>query len=391
MNLPFQNFILNNSQSYDYIIAGAGCAGLSLAVHMIRSGQFTGKKILIADRDHKSNNDRTWSFWEQTPGIFEPVVFRKWSKTWFHNEGFSKLLDLSPYEYKMIRGIDFYQYCFSVIRGQPGFEFLQGEIGPVQQEGNRALIRIGKDQYSADYIFSSLYKGRPDLGKKDHYLLQHFRGWVIETKDDVFNPDEATLMDFRTGQQKGTTFVYIKPFSKTKALVEYTLFTGELLESSQYDQGLQEYINRFITKNEYQIAEIENGIIPMTNYRFPAVEGRVIRLGTSGGQTKASSGYTFQFIQKHSEKLVQSLIKKGNPFIARPGGKWRFRFYDSVLLNILANKKWPGDRIFTDLFRKNNVTGVLKFLDNESSPAGELKIISSLPTLPFLKAALKQL
>ncbi|HRG94308.1 MAG TPA: lycopene cyclase family protein, partial [Chitinophagaceae bacterium] len=138
------------------------------------------------------------------------------------------------------------------------------------------------------------------------------------------------------------------------------------------------------------ITEIENGIIPMTNYRFPAVDGRIIFLGTAGGQTKASSGYTFQFIQKHSARLVNSLIKKGNPFVSRPGGPARYRFYDSVLLHVLKNGLVPGDKVFTDLFKKNKPQRVLRFLDNESSLGDELKIVSSLPTWPFLKAAIRQ-
>ena len=65
----FQLLFLNSSTQYDYIIAGAGCAGLSLAVHMIHSGKFSDKKILIVDKDDKQKNDRTWCFWEKEPGL----------------------------------------------------------------------------------------------------------------------------------------------------------------------------------------------------------------------------------------------------------------------------------------------------------------------------------
>src|SRR5258706_10713868 len=87
-------------REYDYIIAGAGCAGLSLAVHMIHSGKFSDKKILIVDKEEKNKNDRTWCFWETGPGLFEPLVYQKWKQVWFHGDKFSKLLSLQPYEYK---------------------------------------------------------------------------------------------------------------------------------------------------------------------------------------------------------------------------------------------------------------------------------------------------
>jgi lycopene beta-cyclase len=51
----------------------------------------------------------------------------------------------------------------------------------------------------------------------------------------------------------------------------------------------------------------------------------------------------------------------------------------------------PGKKVFTDLFKNNPVQNVLKFLDNETSLSEELKIISSLPTLPFLKAGIRHM
>jgi Lycopene cyclase protein. len=53
-------------------------------------------------------------------------------------------------------------------------------------------------------------------------------------------------MDFRVAQDAGTTFVYVMPFTPTRALVEYTLFTEKLLEPSAYDQGLETYTREFL-------------------------------------------------------------------------------------------------------------------------------------------------
>jgi lycopene beta-cyclase len=358
---------------------------------MINSGKFKQKKVLIVDKDDKQKNDRTWSFWEKEPGIFDSIVYRKWKNTWFHSGDFSRLLDLYPYEYKMIRGIDFYRHCLNIINEQPNFEIRQGEIQEVFNENNLAVVKLNDKLVFAEYIFNSLQLEKPVLNEKEYYLLQHFKGWIIETTTPVFDPSEATLMDFRTSQKYGTAFVYVKPFSETKALVEYTLFTEKLLEGLEYEEGLKDYFKHCLNVENYTIIEEENGIIPMTNYKFPAVDGRIINIGTAGGQTKASSGYTFRFIQKHSSRIIDNLAKRDNPFIPLPGGPRRFKFYDSTLLYILKHNKVPGHKIFTSLFQKNKPRQVLRFLDNESSFGDELKIISSLPKMPFLKAALKQL
>lgn len=288
----------------------------------------------------------------------------------------------------MIRGIDFYRYCLDRIRKEPGFDIRFGEVRSLTTEGNKAVLQLGEERFTAEYIFSSILFEKPVLQKGEHYLLQHFKGWVIETEAPVFNPHEATLMDFRTGQEQGATFVYVKPFSEREALVEYTLFTPALLQPAQYEAGLRDYIERILQVKNYTVREVEDGIIPMTDHKFPAVNGRVIQLGTSGGQTKASSGYTFRYIQKHSARITENLVKRGNPFIPMPTGSARFRFYDSVLLRVLAKRTVPGDKIFTYLFKKNKPQRVFRFLDNETSLADELKIISSLPTIPFLKAAI---
>lgn len=375
-------------QGADYIIAGAGCAGLSLAMHMIESGKFTDKKILLIDKDRKHVNDRTWCFWQQQESLFEPVVSNEWKQFWFHGNDFSKQLHLSPYRYKMIRGNDFYEYCFNEIKRQKNFAVLFEEIDQIFSDEKTGVVVNGNVIY-ADYVFNSLLLERPVLAKDEIWLLQHFKGWLIDTKEDFFDSNTATFMDFRIEQNSGTAFCYVLPFNSKKALVEYTLFSQDLLGQEQYDEGLETYISEVLKIRDYKIVETEFGVIPMTNYKFSSHHNSIINIGTAGGQTKGSSGYTFNFIQKHSKAIVDSLIATGKPSVI-PSPQ-RFNFYDSVLLKVLNDGDLRGKEIFTDLFKKNPVEKVFKFLDNETSLAEELKIISSLPTMPFLKAGIQQL
>jgi lycopene beta-cyclase len=371
-------------------MAGAGCAGLSLAVQLIQSGSFSDKRILIIDKDAKTLNDRTWCFWEKSAGPFEHLVYKRWDHAWFYSNDAERRMDLSPYSYKLIRGIDFYEWCHEYLRKQPNIEFRTGVISDLRTDNNFASLKLDHETITATYIFSSILIKKPVIRKNEYYLLQHFKGRVITTKEDVFNPDEATLMDFRTDQRAGATFFYVMPFSKNKALIEYTLFTPALLEQKEYDIQLDRYIQERLGIDAYTTEEDEFGIIPMTNHRFPQKDGHIIFTGTAGGQTKASSGYTFRFIQKHSAEIVQSLQKTGTPFSAPPTHARKYRFYDSVLLHILQNRTMAADKIFTKLFNKNEPRHVLGFLDNESSLKDEIKIISSLPPWPFLKAAVRQ-
>lgn len=375
-------------EQYDYIITGAGCAGLSLVMHILSSGHAVDKKILLLDKDVKNSNDRTWCFWEKEEGLFQPIVYKEWKQLKFQSAGFLKQLEIEPYTYKLIRGIDFYHYCFEKIKNHPNIHFVQGHVQEVVSNKKETYVKIDGKKIAGKYIFNSIIFQKPRLSPHHHWLLQHFKGWFIEADHETFDPASAILMDFNTDQHKGAAFFYVLPFSKTKALVEYTLFSPAVLTDAEYEDSLKNYIDNTLKISGYTVYEKESGSIPMTNYVFPNMDNHIINIGTAGGQTKASSGYTFRFIQKQSQSIAANLAKGLSP-LNKPVSK-RFAFYDSILLRILSERKLEGREIFKRLFEKNKGAAVLKFLDNETSIMQELSIISSLPTMPFLKSAIRQ-
>ncbi len=371
---------------YDYIIAGAGCAGLSLAMHLVQHEAFRQKTILLIDEAPKNKNDRTWCFWEMADGLFQPVVFRQWDQLYFNSPDFASKLSIAPYRYKMIRGIEFYRYCFAQLQKQANVTVLYEKVTELFSANETGVI-AGDKRYTADYVFNSL-PPKPAPQNGEIWFLQHFKGWMVETGQDSFAPDAATLMDFCISQQWGTAFCYVLPFSAREALVEYTLFTPALLHPDEYDKGLKTYIEKNLGLTNYRVKETEFGVIPMTNHRFSKGEKNIINIGTAGGQTKGSSGYTFHFIQEHCKAITKSLRHNRHPIVSVSPG--RFHFYDSVLLGVLQANQLPGRQIFSTLFRKNKPARVLDFLNNASTLSTEIPLISSLPTWPFLKAAIRQ-
>ena len=383
---------------YHYIITGAGCAGLSLLYRMMQHPFFNNKEILVIDQSPKNKNDRTWCFWEQHPGVFEEIVHHRWNQIDFFSDSFSARFDLAPHQYKMIRSIDFYNYVLQKAKQKPNIHFKNTTVKAVvnNNENKTASVWADEEIYTADYVFNSisLQDHGVNTEKKSnsyYYLLQHFKGWLIETPSNFFDDRIATFMDFRVSQQHGTTFFYMLPVAPNKALVEYTLFTENLLEQQEYDTALKQYINEYLKLENYTITEQEFGVIPMTNSPFSKGEGRIVNIGTAGGQTKASSGFTFRFIQKHSDAIVNKLVNEKDLHTAGSFTKQRFNLYDSVLLNILQNRKMGGDKIFAELFKKNPPQRVLKFLDNETNFSEELKIMGSVPTAFFFPAAINEL
>lgn len=381
------------SKHYDYIIAGAGCAGLSLLMRMMEDLFFVDKKILIIDRVQKNTNDRTWCFWEKNSGLFESIVYHQWKHVNFYSKELFAKLDLQPYQYKMIRGIDLYQIVLNKAAGFSNIEFRYEDVLSINTTATKAILQLKNESLTADYIFNSILfeKDAKASTKKTYHLLQHFKGWVIETDNAAFDPHVATLMDFRVSQDNGTAFFYVMPTSATSALIEYTLFTDKLLLESDYDAALQYYIGEYLFINQYQIQHSEFGVIPMTNQTFPLQDQRIVQMGVAGGQVKGSSGYAFQFIQKRTGGIIEGLKKRESAFNSVSFHQKKGNLYDAILLNVLHHHKMQGYQIFESIFSKTKTETVLRFLDNESSLIEDLQIMNTVPTNIFLPAALQEL
>lgn len=378
---------------YDYIIAGSGCAGLSLLYTILNQPKLSHKKILVLDRDHKTENDRTWCFWEKKSGLFEPIVFHRWDNLIFKTEEFTKEFHLEDYSYKMIRGIDFYENVLAFAKKFPNVEFLYGAIESIDDSHDNVSVVVDGKIFKGDYIFNSTSLFHPTIDKSNT-LLQHFEGWVIKTDSPKFDKTVGTLMDFSVGQENGATFMYVLPTSETEALIEYTLFSPELLQKEDYKTAIKKYLKEDLAIENYEILHTEFGVIPMTMAKFErstSANSRIVNIGTAGGFTKASSGYTFQFIQKNSEEIVNRLLENKSPTKELSLSDKIFNWYDRTLLEVLISKKATGKEIFSMMFGKLNPTKIIPFLGNESSLLTDIQIMKTLPIVVFLKAGIKQL
>ena len=377
---------------YDYIITGAGLAGLSLLMRMMQHPFFDTAQILLIDAAQKNTNDRTWCFWEKESDIFETIVIKKWDHVSFIAPSYTNELNLSPFTYKMIRGIDLYTYVLEKAATKNNISFCTERVLAVHSDVVGATVVLENQTLTASKIFNSiLFEPANVLAQKasDYFLWQHFKGFEIKTATPVFNDAVATLMDFTVDQTEGTTFMYVMPTSPTTALVEYTLFTPNILEEEKYDKAITDYIQKTYGSIDYEVTHQEFGQIPMTNYSFLGGAGSLINIGVAGGQVKGSSGYAFYFIQEKTKAIVADLVAGINPLRTSTFAQKKFQLYDAVLLRVLQDKKLDGATIFTAIFSKNPPDRVFRFLNNESSLFDDLHIMSSVPTRIFLPAAIQ--
>ena len=379
---------------YDYIITGAGLAGLSLLMRMMQHPFFDSAQILVIDTAQKNTNDRTWCFWEKESDIFEPIVIKKWNHVSFIAPSYTNELNLSPFTYKMIRGIDLYSHVLAKAATKNNISFCTERVLAVHSDNEGAKVILENQTFTASKVFNSiLFEPANVLAQKasDYFLWQHFKGFEIKTATPVFNDAVAKLMDFTVGQEQGTTFMYVMPTSPTTALVEYTLFTPNILEEEKYDKAITDYIQKTYGSIDYDVTHQEFGKIPMTNYSFVGGAGNIINIGVAGGQVKGSSGYAFHFIQEKTKTIVADVVSGKNPLRARTFTQKKFQLYDSVLLRVLQDQKLDGATIFTSIFSKNPPDRVFRFLNNESTLIDDLHIMASVPTRVFLPAAIQAL
>ncbi|MEM9545016.1 MAG: lycopene cyclase family protein [Bacteroidota bacterium] len=378
---------MKSTENFDYIILGAGAAGLSLAYRMALDEFFTSKRIAIIEKGEKNKNDRTWSFWECENGPFESIVEHKWDILHFFSKTLQKKLDVHPYKYKMISGLKFYNYTLPTIHEAPHITHIKAEVTHIEEMED--VVRI--DTSSGSYVSPVVFKSYPSVKRIDKdrhlYVDQHFKGFVISTEEDKFDPSEATFMDFRIDQNGEARFFYVLPHSARKALVEVAIFSNELLTDDAYNTILKDYIRDYLDIHKYHIDEEEFGVIPMTTFPFKNYNSRrIFHIGTGGGVVKPSSGYAFKRIQEHSDQIIVCL-KNNRPLSkSYEGLHGRYVLYDKVMLHAMLKNGVPGEEIFTKLFQKKKASSIFKFLDQKTSFFEDLNIFTAPPMWPFTKS-----
>ena len=378
---------------FDFIICGGGASGLLLLKALREDSHFDQYSVLLIEKDAKNKNDRTWCFWESSSDTFDKLLTKEWSNAEFRSKEFKKQFDLAPLKYKMLRSSKFYKLIQSNYLKTKNTFHLQSEIKEVKTKKNETEVVTDKGNFQSTRVFNSLYNPEALLNQKKYPVLrQHFVGWFIKTNKPIFDPGKILFMDFDIPQEKETRFLYVLPLKTNYALVEYTLFSENLLENESYENGIKSYLE---SKGiyDYIIEEKEKGNIPMTCFPFDKFNSNsLLHIGTAGGWTKASTGFTFMNTIRNIKSLI--LFLKTNNKLKSFKIKSRFKFYDLLFLDVLARYNSEGSKLFSRMFEKNPPLRIFRFLDGKTSLSEEIKIMASFnfnQKFWFVKAFLQRL
>ena len=359
---------------YDYAFIGMGCANSLILLELERAGLLSQKRILVYEPEQKKGNDRTFCFWLE-PNVLQEagldqLVSHSWSKVKCNEEA-PQFLAGKRYYY--LRAEALYAHT-SALLAQHQVTFRKEAL-----EGSPSGL--------AHFVFDSRPPQFELDARNDVQISQSFYGWLVQTKAPIFDPEVFTMMDFSIPQNGHAQFLYVLPFDAQQALIEPTRFGEVLITEKEATHIIEKFLEERNT--QFEILEKEQGCIPMSSgvLQNEELPKNWFRTGAGGGQLKPSTGYSFVRSLTDAQQIVKS-FSLNEAKLKRRKSPQRFAYYDRLLLKIIAQKPKKGKLIFTKLFQHNAAAKVLNFLDEKSTLLQEFRLMSTLPILLFLNAAL---
>ena len=357
---------------YKAAIIGLGPSGL--AVNKMLFGDSTNE-IIAFENDDINERDNFFGFWlTDWMKPFEKIIEKKWHNWTIGDKNINVTHNSVNKPYCVISFKKWKKFCLETknkldVKNKKVVEYL-----PIQNYFK--IITSDNKEYYAEKIFDSR-----SVKEKKGELLQHFFGVNITVPDNTFNENKLTLMYF-TKENNILHFIYVLPFSHNKALVESTVFSKEVFRISWYRKKIDDYLklnNIIITKE----MSTEKGVIPMFfSEEKKSPYSNIFNIGIRGGACKPSTGYAFSFLIKQIQLLKNS--KKNYVNIH----KFLEKKMDKIFINFLKNNNEDG-KSFIKLASNLDGNEFQSFMMGESNLLTKLKIIKSMPKLPFLKEVFK--
>jgi|TARA_B110000003_G_C16600646_1_gene515478 lycopene beta-cyclase len=350
-------------KEFDYVIIGGGCSGLSLAYELEIHQKLKNKTLAIIEPREEYKRDKTWSFWKVFNHNFEDCVKKSWNNFTINSVGQTKYVECKATPYQTIDSGMFYQKIISKLKLNKNVSFFK-KIDEINQNNS--------------IIFNSVNETK----ETSENLWQHFYGVEIETRKDFFDEEIFNLMDFDCDQRNRIHFFYTLPFTKKNALIE-TTWISELKNNSlnDYEEQIDDYLCNHLNLRQCEIHFKEQGAIPLFRQENFKKKNHIY-IGSAGGMTRLSTGYTFLNIQEQSKYIRENIENINKTKLFKISKK--YDFLDKIFLKVLKNNSTEMGNIFYKMF-ECSPSAVINFLSNKSNLYEDFSIVSKMPKWMFLK------
>ncbi len=368
-----------------HLVLGAGCAGLGLALALVDEG--VRAPITVVDRRTAFTRDRTWCLWDTGEPRWRQLAGHRWSSWEVRTTAARSRQHSTRHPYLHLDARAYYAWALERLDRAPNVELRLGErvLGFGERPGG-AWARTERDTLRGAWVHDALGLGSPAVDPGAVGLWQGFLGQEVELDEPLFDPGCATLMDFRVAQAGELRFVYVLPFSPTRALVEHTSLGAGRVSAGERREALAEHLAERLGARAWTVAHEEAGRLPMaTGLASPVRGARTTAVGIAGGAVRPSSGYAFARTQGHVRALARALAAGERP-PSRVGAE-RVGPLDAVFLRALAARPDAFPAYFSALAGRTSGDCFARFMGDASSRRDELRVMAALAPSRFLLAA----
>ena len=347
---------------YDIAFVGMGASALSTYKLRYHNQDCS---IIGIDKNINTPRNNFFAFWmTDWMSPFKNLVKNQWIKWEFYYQQQKIIHESIVSPYCVIRYQDWKKFC---LEESDNISFKENNVNKIEKKDDFFEITLD----NKEKIYSKkIYDSRSVAMERDG-LKQHFIGNIISVKE-AHQIKNARLMDFRVTQDQGLHFIYLLPLDDKRLLVESTVFSKFLLDSSWYQNQISTYIKNNLGIEKYEIIDYEQGILPMFEINSQNKDN-YIQIGAKGGATKISSGYAFSFF------LKQLLSEKSDYH-----SYWN-KWMDKIFVKYLENNS-KSDEIFMKMAERLNGEEFGSFMMGNAKFSTKLKTVFAMPKIGFLKS-----
>lgn len=359
---------------------GAGASG-SAVVRALAARGVAGP-LLLVDDGSVPIAERVWASWLAIEDAADDaVISASWRRLAVATDRGERVLGLTRHRYVAVRGPDLRDATDAALRTVRG-ERLTATATAVHEDGDSVVVATSSGDVRADLVLDSV--GLLDAGVREPRAWMSFAGCEIETDGPVFDRDAVRLMDFRVPQVGGATFAYTLPWARDRALVELTTISAEPTSTRP---DIAAHLDRVLGAGRHRVVRRESGVLPLAPRLRRPRSARGLAIGAAAGLVRASTGYGYARMRRDAARIAEQL-RRGEP----PSGlrrSARHHAMDAVFLELATHDPATLVDSLDLLFARTPADLVLRFLDEATSPREEARLVSSLPTRPFVAAAVR--
>lgn len=375
-----------NTETYDIIVIGAGCAGLSFVSALNELSK--SSRILILEQAPSIDKvpNRTWSYWTSKPDELKAYIWHEWQRWSLSTHSKEILSHSNELTYQSIKSDHYLPALLEKIKKNKNITVLfEKKIDKlIYASKTKIVTRTVSEQWFSQWVIDT----RPPNEEANFELIQSFKGQYIRSSKPIFNPNVFGLMDNIVCKDNIIKFTYLLPNNHYECLIETTfLHQPDKLPDIEYH--LKKDLQRFGSHHPFKVIQSEHGRLPMTAKRFRQPKHkRHIKAGQSAGGLRPSSGYGFKRIIAWAQLAAQTYHK--HQLIPYPNHHAFFSHkMDQIFLNTLKHMPEQAPTIFTALAEGLNGDEFGYFMMDKANISIWRKVIQALPTKTMLKGLTK--